>query len=724
MGKWIALVVFISGVFLISTKIQLRSDIEDPSLRESFSGDQKLLSVPTDVQFSVPVSLEKPSEILLPFKKPVSVSGLSIFFPGNLHSISSYLAREFRIYYKLSDGKWVLFDEVLDNRKSDYKHTIGKDLLVSAFKINISRAAFDDSIQISDLKFYKTKSISLFDFIVVSIHSYDKSYISYLILSLVLFIFVLFPGYAFLTIIDERWGMVSPREYKFIFAPVFSILVLGGVTMLYLFSSSFYWFYLYLFLFIYSTAFLFRRKLFRQIFSEAKWPLALIALVLIVVNSLQAKRDFLFNLNYIESYIDKLEFVPDLGGYFGYHFDNTLQWGISREFLHRTAIFSEASDKYRLGGDGNNFLDRTPLLPLITTPILFFFGESHFVYQRYLNLLMSLYYSASFILLTKFFSRWTSKVTSLLLLLSGPITYQVFNTEVYFKYFAIYPILLAIIIWRNDSKIVIKLKIPLIGLFMAMAYFIHPMTILFSGLLLVGFILRSKFSWNSIKKLLITVVPLFLIVVIWTGFIKYEKSIALSRVAPRTGIYETNFMSFKVESLQNIFYNSINFFLPDFLDKSKTFTSFISKNYFLQQLLRLSLIAAITPVLFIWLLFSLFDSSVWKRYSYQLLFGIGPIILYLIFLRQYSLGLHAVFYPFMLPFLLGISVNLLENKGRLFRLTILISFPIFSLLYIHYLSGTYSTLKYLSPFTRLLTYPIIGVYFLSSVFLAKLCSRK
>lgn len=724
MGKWIVAIILIFGTFILSTKIQLSSDVEDYSARENFSGKSTLLNAPTDAEFSVQVSETNPAEIELPFEIPVSLGGFSIFFPGNLHLVSSYLPREFKVYYKATDSEWTLLDEVTDNRNSVYKYLNKSNLLVKAFRISISRAAFDDSVQISDLKFYKIQRISLIDFSSAFINSQSKNFISYLVFSLILFLFILLPGYAFLIIAIEKWRIIVPKEYRLVFAPVFSILSLGVVTTLYLLTNGIYWFYLYFLLFFCSVWLLFKRGLYKQIISEAKWPLLIITLVLLAVNSLQAKRDFLFNLNYLEPYLDKLEFIPFKGGYFGYHADNILQWGIAREFLHRAPLFSETADKYRLEGDGNNVLDRTILLPLITSPILFFFGESHFVYQRFLNVLMSLYYGASFLLLGKLFSRWTARITSLLLLLSGHITFQVFNTEVYYKYFAIYPILLALFVWRDDSKNGSGYKFPLMGLLLAMAYFVHPMTLFFSGLLLIAFIFGQKFSRGSVSGLLMAFLPLIFIVVLWTGFTYYAKEFISNGVPTRIGIYENDFIPFKIESLKNIFYNSINFFVPDILSKSGTYTNIISKDYLMQQFLRLSLIAAITPLMFIWMLFSLINISVWRKYYFQLLFGIGPLVLYLVLLRQYSFGLYSVFYPFTLPFLLGLSAERLKEKGQLFRSILLLSFPLFSLLYVRYLSGTYSVLRYLSPSVRILTYPILAVYLFGTITLVRLCLRK
>lgn len=712
------------GIYFLSTKIGVSANVEDISARKLFSGKPELLNPPVGAGYSVYVSETKPVEIEFPFTAPVSLSGFSVFFPGNLHIVSSYLPREFKVYFKSTDDKWNLLDTKTDNRQSVYQYNNKNNLLVKAFKINISKAAFDDSIQVSDLKFYSRQKVSLLDFCIAFIDGHIKDFVSYLIFSLILFFFIVIPGYALLGIAREKCGIEVPKEYKLILAPIFSILSLGLVTTIYLIANSIYWFYLYLFLFCSSVFFLGKRRLFGQIFSEAKWPLLVIFLVLLGVNSLQAKRDFLYNLNYIEPYLDRLEFIPIKGGYFGYHADNTLPWGIAREFLHRAPLFSEAADKYRLEGDGNNVLDRTPLLPLITTPILFFFGESHFVYQRFLNVLMSLYYGAAFLLLAKIFSDKTAKITALLLLLSGHITFQIINTEVYYKYFSIYPIFLALYLWKDKSIYVSRYKFPLIGLLLATAYFIHPMTIFFSGLLASAFLFEKRFSRRSLSEALMTFLPLVLLALIWAAFSNYAKGFIANGVRTRIGIYESDFILFKTESLKNVYYNSVNFFIPDILSKSGAFTNFFSKKYFIEQFLRHSLISAITPFLFVWLVISLIMTRVWRRYYFQLMFGIGPIILYLIFLRQYSLGLHAVFYPFMLPFLLGLAVELLKKRKRLFQSISILSFPLFSLLFLHYLSGTFSPLRYLSPAVRVMTYPILIVYLIGAILLSWQCLQK
>lgn len=720
----LVIIFFFFGIYFLSTKIRINANVEDFSVRKLLSGKPELLNPPIGTGYSVHISESKPVEIEFPFTTPVSLSGFSVFFPGNLHLVSSYLPREFEVYFKSTNDKWNLLDSKTDNRQSVYQYNNKNNLLVKALKISISNAAFDDSVQISDLKFYSRQKVPLFDFYVAFIDSHVKDFVSYLIFSLIMFFFIVIPGYAILSIAGEKWGIDVPKEYKLILSPVFSILSLGLVTTIYLIANSTYWFYLYLLLFGSSVFFLGKKRLFGQIFSEAKWPLLIIFLVLLVVNSLQAKRDFLYNLNYIEPYLDRLEFIPIKGGYFGYHADNTLPWGIAREFLHRAPLFSEAADKYRLEGDGNNVLDRTPLLPLITTPILFFFGESHFIYQRFLNVLMSLYYGASFLVLAKIFSDKTAKITALLLLLSGHITFQVFNTEVYYKYFAIYPILIALLLWFDDSRNNPRYRFLFIGLLLAMAYLIHPMTLFFSGVLFIAFVFGQKSSEGLTYRLLMTFLLLALTVILWTGFTYYAKKYFSNGIPTRIGIYENELISFNIESLKNIFYNLINFFIPDVLSKSGTYTNIISKDYLMQQFLRLSLIAAITPLMFVWLIFSLASRMVWKKYFFQLLFGIGPFVLYLTLLHKYSFGHYSVFYPFTVPFLLATSVECLKNKGRFFRSTFIISFPLFSLLYIRYLSGTYSALRYLSPSVRLLTYPILIVYLIGVVLLTWQCLSK
>lgn len=719
MKRWIlAVILLFIGIYFLSTKIRISDSIEDASVPKLLLGKSELLNPPIGTGYSVHISETTPVEIEFPFVSPVSLSGFSVFFPGNLHLVSSYLPREFKVYFKSMNDQWNLLDTKTDNRQSVYQYKDKNNLYVKAFKISISKAAFDDSVQISDLKFYRKQNISLLDFSFAFFNRHNKDFISYLILTLFLFFFIVIPGYAFLVIAKERWSFDVPRDFRLILAPVFSIIFLGLVTMLYLIVNSTYWFYLYLGLFGSSVVFLGKRRFFEQFFSESKWSLLIIFLVLLAVNSFQAKRDFLYNLNYVEPYLDRLEFIPIRGGYFGYHADNTLPWGIAREFLHRAPLFSEAADRYRMEGDGNNVLDRTPLLPLITTPILFFFGESHFVYQRFLNVLMSLYYGASFLLLAKMFSNRTARITSLLLLLSGHITFQIFNTEVYYKYFSIYPVLLALFVWRDKSIYVSRYKFLLTGSLLATAYFIHPMTIFFSTLLFVAHLFENRFSRRFITDSLTTFLPLVFLVMTWAGFTYFAKEFFANGEQTRIGIYESGFILFEVESLKNVYYNFVNFFIPDILSKSGSFTSFFSKNYYIGQFLRNSLIAATTPLMFTWLILSLTKSWVWRKYCFQLLFGIGPVILYLIFLRQYSLGLHAVFYPFILPFLLGLVVELLNERGKFFQSILILSFPLFSLLYLRYLSGTFSALRYLSPIVRSVTYAVLAVYLVGTILLS------
>ncbi len=683
--------------------------IEDKYAYSSFVGDEKLLASPiSEKHFGIAVSKDRPAIIEFPFSQVVNLSGFSVYFYGNLHSVSSYLAENFKVYYK-NNHQWRLVDIIQGNRSSHYALKMDENKEIRAFKLVISKATIDNSVELGDLKFYIKRSASFAQGVTNFINYHSKGFLSYVWYTFIFYLILLIPGYTLLHFISNPLKINLDVNYKIVFSPIISIVILAVLSSAFIFTKIALFLDIYIPFFVISLFLFLRLGLYKEL-KKGIFPLFIIASVLFIVNLLQAERDFLFNLDYIEKYLDQLKFIPLRGGYYGYHADNTLQWGIARSFLHQVPIFSEEAENYRLGHGGVSVFARTPLLPVVVTPILKLFGESHFIYQRFLNVLMSLYYGGAYLLVKSYFSKRTAKIVTVLMLLSVHLTYQTFNTEIYLKYFAIYPIFLALILINKESR----LSNLIVGLLIAISFFIHPMALIFIAVLFFVYLKRYRISQKFFEKSFVSFFPTFLLFIGWTLFARYMKLKAGLDTLNGKNIYIEKIFSFRLEYLFNKLINVINIFVPDVLLRGFNGTMSDPKflNYFIATFLRFSIISALSPIFIIIIIFSLINKQS-KKYWEPLCLGVGPLIIFLFALHAYSLGGYAIVYPFILPFLFGFIVSQLNPMNFEKRLLVLVSYPLFMLLPLYYFSGIFIGMRYASISVSIL----LGVIILTYIFL-------
>ncbi len=713
---FLLLFLFVLGFLILREKfsvidVELR---ESPVLTES---NKNLVSSPIDPPHGLEIPSGSTVEIELPFEKSINTNGFSIYFPGNWHAVSSYLATDFDVYFQERNKNWTLAEEVKNYSSSSFRLRLPRNQEISAFKLVFHKAAFSNVVQIADLRFFQEKKSTFFTGLAFFLDSQNKSLAAYGVYSALFLLLLLIPGYALIFLLNKKFQKIpSDVEVRLIFSPIVSILILAPLSILYMLTHLDMILYLYLPILFGSAIVLLKNRLFRD-FLRAKFYLFLVITVLLIVSALQAQRDFLFNKDYVEKYLDKLEFIPSgySGGYFGYHIDNTRQWGIARTYLHHTPIYSEAADRYRLGDKGDSALNRTPLLPIILVPIIKIFGESHFVYQRFLNVLMSFLYPGIYLLIKKIFNKRTAQVTSILVLLSVHLTFLPLNAEIYLKYFSIYPVFLAMYLVMNNGRG--SLRFLLAGLLLGIAFLIHPLNLLLAATIFVYYLAHYGLSKESFIKCLLSFLPVLLFATGWYLLTLYIKNDSAG-VVPVQNLYVAIVTSPNGYNLFNKLINFINIFIPDILLKNIDPSWGISKTLLL-NFLKYSLIYSVSPLMFLFALLQL-DSKNLRRYSLPLWFGFGPLILFFVLSSGYTYGGHALLYSFCLPFLFGFIVETLWPTPPIFRTFILISFPLFSLYSLYRWSGVIITLNFKSVIVGSLYIVTFILYLLLSLILTKL----
>lgn len=462
---------------------------------------------------------------------------------------------------------------------------------------------------------------------------------------------------------------------------------------------------IYLFYLVLLTALFIKFKLYRDLM-KVRFPIFLMLSAVFIAILLQFYRESMFNLPYIERYLETLPNMP-LKGYYGYHTDNTLPWGTARAFLRRVSIFSEAGSNLRLGQAVTSVLDRVPFLSALLVPILAIFGEGHFIYQQFMNVLAALYYGGAYLLVTTHFSRKTAKMVGLFMLLGKELTYKMANVEIFYKYFAIYISLLAFICYAKE----IRYKYLFVGLLLALSFLAHPMTLISAASLGVWCIVSQRPSKKIVKNWLIMFLPTVVLVAVAVFYGRHLRQSFGPSAGEGGNIFLRHLITLDKTFIFNKLVNAINIFLPDVLWRGYRLTANQGSfwNYYRSTFLSHSLVAALSPLLFAFGLFSL-KKNLLVRYRMPLWFAVGPLIVFLLAFHKYSLGGYVALYPFSLPLLLGFIVTQIYKLKLKARVLLGLSYPLFMFLALYYNSWIFNEMKFSSSIIDLAFRAIIFSY--------------
>lgn len=642
-----------------------------------------------------------PTLINLSYASDVSFDKVSMYFPGNAVNYTSFAPTFFKIAYQTPYGVEILSD--IQNSSPYYEQTFPKKVTAKDFQLIMTPFSKDTGvICISDLKFYEVQNSNILEKISSFISLNHRKLGFYLAYYIVFLAFLFLPGYVILNFSKLK---KMDNGLKILTGPIISMLILMIITILHFFVGRGIVLYLYLIIFLASIYLFMREKLYSEFF-KSKEIFYVIAASIFIVFFVIIKRDYMFNLQYLGTFLDNQNPIP-MEGYIGYFVDNFFPWGIARLYLNKSPIGSTQAKSFLLG---TTLFERTPGLPLILTPILKIFGQSHQVYQRFLETLVGIYFGSIYFLAKKLFSKKTAVISILLILLNVQLLYIDFNAELFYKYIATYPALVALFFFNSDTKN----KDTIVGSLLGLSFLIHPSTLVFSVAFGLAYILRYKISKNFIRKAL----PMVLIVgSLFLMWFLAPKIIKLDEFTNRnTSSYFNEAFSTEGSLLKAKVGNFIALFYPNpHLKDGNTTFEILSKNHKV-QILRYSIIFNITPILFFALLYFAFKN--FKKDYLLLSFIFSPLIVYwLIYLNKidqyYNYGAsYFLLYPFVVPIsLMYVVEKILRIKNVLLGKGIIASYIFFMSINLYIISGIFrKDLVFPSPLPHLLTFCVTLVF--------------
>ena len=399
-------------------------------------------------------------------------------------------------------------------------------------------------------------------------------------------------------------------------------------------------------------------------------------------------------MQYIQKYLDSKVPIPTQEVYIGYFADNLFPWRISRVFLRRISPLGKEAREILID---TQVFDRTPLLPLITTGILNFFGESHFIYERFLEVLGVLIFGAFYVLVKRYFSKNTALLTLFLILLNIQISFMPFNAEYFYKYFAIYPIILATILLVNNSTYYKKKWF--ICFLLCLSFLIHPFTLfIISGVIFIWFLKYSSFP-KFLKDIFFPILPLFFLVALWI-LLPHILKIKTSQTMPGSLYFSLFYRRVLLGVKQGIIKNKLiglaYLIFPNVTLKGLNAEkiSFFSRE-FLFQFFRYSLISNLTPLFFLFALkYLIYDFKNRRNFEFIIL-SLWPLLVYwLIFInaREQAFnygGFYFHFYTFVVPIFISIVVRHFLKSKSPFGFFVVVSYILFMGFNLYYISGNF-----------------------------------
>lgn len=722
-GLLISLIwLFFFGKFVIFSKIDVRSNYSE--IKNTIPA-QKIFSPITDTNGNISdngatikeVSEENPQIITFFFNNQFSFDRFSLYFYGNLHSVISAMAKDFSVYYYDVDGDKIKIDEVRGNTEPLYKFVSHKTLETDKIEIVFTKAFQDNSVQIKELQFFEKKSVGFFEWLKYfwqeNKYGLGSYWLYYFIFLMILFI----PGYTLFSFVEKKKKTSLSLDSKIIFSPVISITIMIFSSFIYIISGMKIFLWLIMGVLLISLIYFLRNRLCKDFLKEKKL-LAAILVPLFIFFLVIGRRDFYFNLPYLERYFSTLNYLPD-DGYVGYFGDNLLPWRIGRVYFNRFPLDSGEAMKLL---EGTAIFERTPAIPLMVANLMNIFGESHFVYQRFMETLAVLFYGAFYLIVKKYFSPRVALVSWSLLVLNVPLSFLAFSSEYFSKYLAVYPVVLSLF-WVLTDRISNKWRI---GLLMGLAFVIHPHTLVYSLALIIFYLIKDKLTLGFIKNTIPLCSILLLLVAGWYFAPKVAGIDKMSQ--KKESFYFQEISNLKTDLISSKIINGVALFIPNILLMDPSggplkISPF--SDLYRTEILRYSIIANLTPLCFLTLLY--FGIKKGKEKWEILFFGITPLAFYwLFYLHKYNYYFHygaAYFHYYILvvPLLLTWLTDKILRQNKMVRLLLLGSYIGFMAIDLYYLSGIFGGLKAVSNSVKMLFDLILVSYGLISLLVLKIC---
>lgn len=648
-------------------------------------------------------STDKPQELVIRLKDDREFNGLEIFFPGNTHSCYSYAPSRFDLYTRNgNDEDWAKVDSKTNYNKSSYRYASNTSITTGAIKFVFHQSICSENnnyyVKYSDIHFFEQQKLKLIPFVAHLINSSRGSLISYWLYYLLLIPLLILPGYNFLYFFDKKRLIETENTGRPLFSMVFSLLIMVTLTILYLITGHDYFLYLYL-PFCFSGLFIFlKNKYYQGQFKIKNKTGIFFILSLCLVFILNSRRDLMYNLDYHEKHPSHLSILDD-GYLIGYFADNTLPWRIAKIFYYRVPL---GDSNINTTLEGSTLFERTPLLPLIQPVIMRIFGDSHFIYQRMMEIFAALFVSGFYLWFKTRFSELKANFFTLLVLLNIPISFMPFNAEYFSKYLAMIPLLLALTLdYRKQSPWII-------GILFAVSFCVHPFTLVIISSYFLFKIIKQIKNRQPLLEILPHIIPF---VVLFSAWLIAPRIAA--KIVPdiKTKSYITNDITTVNGNLvANKAINLVTLFTPNILLKGdRGDTLKINSAQYVRQFSRYSIITNLTPFVFFVFLFLVIK----KRVPLDIFFlSVIPLFLYwFIYLNQYNYwynygaGYFHLYY-FTVPIMLSITFNYLLTKG-IKPLVLLLSYTLFMAVDLFLISNIHTKVIYASRYVQIAEYLII-----------------
>jgi len=700
--RTLKIVITLIAVGLITTVISLfpvfnrydEINTDNMLATENNSSILDILSPPNSMDRFVSIVIKKDSEgiINLEFNNKIIIDGLSFYFVGDLSGQPSMGAKNISIFSEDSSGQMILVNSTMGNSRPYYKLLTKDKIKTSKIELRFSEPYYYDvngegDVRINDLHFYKKNKTNLIKSFNSAVNLCPQSVLAYPFYYLVFLITLLIPGFVAFYLISKKYNLNLDNELILVFSPIFGIVIMFISVIIFLISDLRATLYAYPMISVLLLFEFFRRKLYND-FCENRTMIYLMTCALFLVAMVVMQRDYFFNLQYLGSYLDTNNPIP-IDGYPGYFVDSLFPWRISRVYLHDYALNDPMATKLLTE---TTIYDRTPVLPMISVVILNAFGEGHFIYQRFLEVIAIFFLGAYYVLVSRYYTVKIAVISSILVLLNVQIFLIAQNVEIYYKYFSIYPAILALTIFLFGKKY----KNIIVGLLLSLAFLIHPSTLIYSVLLIILYVVKYKISKAMLSNIYSLITILFLTIAIWLLIPLFVLNSSTS--TNNHSFYISEFGKINANIILTKIYNIISLFIPSVLRISQGTRETLSIRYFISyQFLRFSIISNLTPLFFI-LLPYYFILNFRKAKQWILIATLPLFIYWFFYLNQSDFffmygGAYFILYPFVIPLCLAFIVNYMLKERIVFRIIILLSYLCSVSISLFYLSGIFEKLK-------------------------------
>ncbi len=571
--------------------------------------------------------------IVFDFEKPRPIGKVGIFFWGDLHRATSYHATEYRIEI-LCNGEWISIGEGKDNREPLVTHYINPKYQPTQVKIEFTKAFLDHMVQVGEVYLYEREKVSLLKGMVHYLKQYNKSLPASFLYTFLFLIMLFFPGYCIAQAFSER---ILDEEDKFVFSFFFSIILYVIMSLGGLISKILGIYNLILLMSIVGFLVFLYKGWWKKVIQQDRALLIVFPLFLVFSILYQHHRDLMFSLPYIESYLDTVTIPPM--PYYGYHADNLFPWRIAKVFLHHLDPASTYMQEFL--GDRFAVFRRTPLLPLLTVPFLHVFGESHFIYQKLLTLLGGLFLLPIYTVIKRIFNKLTAQLTIYTILLNFFFFFLPLSFEVYYKYCALFPIFLILLLIEKRGIQNLKTNF-LLGFIAAISFLIHPAV---AVVYLISLFIYIALKFRSLKWMFVSFGVFFCVSIPWLLFwLYYHYKFSLPLV-------ESSYAGLILDhtvSKTHLFLRLIGIFLP-------VLPSILLKN-------NLGLFLTLSPLLFI--IFFLGVMSSFNKHKVLFLLAFFPCIILALPNTQYS-ELVMFGYYLLIPITLAFCISYIASIKRI-----------------------------------------------------------